>query len=99
MEAEVTGTQAPPDSDADLLRDVGAGDAAALRELYQRHAKLLSVRLWRRCGDPQIVEEVVQDTFLAAWRGAASYLGFRGRRQGTAENGENQCRFQYLDLR
>lgn len=73
MEAEVTGTQAPPESDAGLIRAVAAGDSGALRDLYERHAKLLSVRLWRRCGDPQIVEEVVQDTFLAVWRGAASY--------------------------
>lgn len=73
METNASSAQAPPKGDTQLLRAVASGDAVALRELYERHAKLLSVRLWRRCGDPQIVEEVVQDTFLAAWRGASSY--------------------------
>lgn len=73
VEPDTAKTQALPGTDAELIRSVAAGDAAALRILYERHAKLLSVRLWRRCGDPQIVEEVVQDTFLAAWRGADSY--------------------------
>ena len=66
-------TQALQESDAQLILDIAAGNGTALRALYERHAKLLSVRLWRRCGDPQMVEEVVQDTFLAAWRGASSY--------------------------
>lgn len=73
MGTEAAPTQAPPQTDAALLAAVAAGDPDALRVLYHQHAKLLSVRLWRRCHDPQMVEEVVQDTFLAAWRGAGSY--------------------------
>jgi RNA polymerase sigma-70 factor, ECF subfamily len=47
----------------------------ALREFYERHQPWLAVRLGRRCSDPGIVAETVQDTFVAVWRGASSYEG------------------------
>lgn len=56
-----------------LLRRVARGDRAAFDELYRRAAPWLTVRLRRRCADPDIVAEVVQDTFLAVWRSAASH--------------------------
>jgi RNA polymerase sigma-70 factor (ECF subfamily) len=59
--------------DKELLERVGEGDLAALRELYDRHAPWLTVRFSRRCADPGIVEEAVQDTFVAVWRGARRY--------------------------
>jgi RNA polymerase sigma-70 factor, ECF subfamily len=62
-------------SDEDLLAAIGQGDGGALRTLYERHAPWLVVRLTRRCADPAVVEEVVQDTFLAVWRGARRYRG------------------------
>jgi RNA polymerase sigma-70 factor, ECF subfamily len=61
--------------DAQLLRGVGRGDEAALRALYQRHASLLAARLLHRGSPPGEVEEVLQDTFLAAWRTAGSFRG------------------------
>jgi RNA polymerase sigma-70 factor (ECF subfamily) len=65
----------PATTDQDLIVAVRQGDAAALRSLYDRHAPWLTIRLARRCADPAIVEEVVQDTFLAVWRGAGRYRG------------------------
>jgi RNA polymerase sigma factor (sigma-70 family) len=62
-------------SDGELLRVVADGDTAALRELYERHAPWMSVRLTRRCNDRGVVAEVLQDTFVAVWRGAGSYRG------------------------
>ncbi|UQA94140.1 RNA polymerase sigma factor [Streptomyces halobius] len=59
--------------DAVLLRAVARGDQAALATLYDRHAGWLHVRLTRRCGDPEIVREVLQDTFVTVWRSAATY--------------------------
>jgi len=47
----------------------------ALRTLYERHAPWLVLRLSRRCSDPGLVEEVVQDTFVAVWKGARRYRG------------------------
>ena len=61
------------DGDDTLLAAVATGDREALAELYHRHAPWLVLRLSRRCADPGIVEEVVQDTFVAVWRGAARY--------------------------
>lgn len=62
-------------SDEELLSAIAEGDGGALRELYARHAPWLILRLSRRFADPTVVDEVVQDTFLAVWRGAARYSG------------------------
>lgn len=59
--------------DLELLRAVAAGDEAALGRLYDRHAGWLTVRLSRRCSSPEVVDQAVQDTFLAVWRGAEAY--------------------------
>ncbi len=62
-------------SDDALLEAVADHDRGALRELYDRHAPWLLMRLSRRCSDPTIVEEVVQDTFVAVWRKPGGYRG------------------------
>jgi RNA polymerase sigma-70 factor (ECF subfamily) len=62
-------------SDAALLEAVADRDRGALQALYERHAPWLFLRLARRCADPGIVEEVVQDTFLAVWRKPRAYQG------------------------
>src|SRR5215468_1625560 len=58
--------------DDDLVARVAAGDDAALRELFGRHAPWLAARL-RSVLPAADVEDVLQETFLAAWRGAAGY--------------------------
>lgn len=62
-------------SEVDLLAAVAAGDRAALRVLYDRHAPWLTLRLSRRCGDRDVVDDALQDTFLAVWRSASRYDG------------------------
>jgi RNA polymerase sigma-70 factor, ECF subfamily len=62
-------------SDTELVRAIASGDTGALKILYDRHAPWVSVRLRRRCNDQGLVAEVLQDTFVAVWRGAS---GFRG---------------------
>lgn len=66
---------APDRDDAALVAAVKAGERGALAELYTRHAAWLLLRLQRRCSDRSLVDEVVQDTFVAVWRGAASFAG------------------------
>lgn len=61
--------------DDTLLAAVAAGDRQALRTLYESHAPWLVIRLSRRCADPGVVEEVLQDTFLAVWKGARRFRG------------------------
>lgn len=62
-------------SDAELLAAVADGDRDALGTLYHRHAPWLLARLTHRCADPALVDQAVQDTFLAVWRTAGSYRG------------------------
>jgi len=58
--------------DDELICRVAAGDDTALRELFFRHAPWLSARL-RSTLPVADVEDVLQETFLAVWRGARSY--------------------------
>jgi len=62
-------------SDGDLVAALADGDRAALAELYGRHAPWLVLRLTRRCNDPHLVDEAVQDTFVAVWKGAGRWKG------------------------
>ena len=62
-------------SDRELVAAVAAGSTAALEELYRRHAPWLTARLSRRCADAGTVDEALQDTFVAVWKGAARYHG------------------------
>uniref|UniRef100_UPI003F493040 RNA polymerase sigma factor n=1 Tax=Actinoplanes sp. CA-084688 TaxID=3239901 RepID=UPI003F493040 len=62
-------------SDDQLLAALGKGDRDTLTVLYRRHAPWLLLRLSQRCGDEGVVDEVVQDTFVAVWRGAGRYRG------------------------
>ena len=62
-------------TDGVLLAAVADGSTTALELLYRRHASWLTVRLTRRCADPAIVDEVLQDTFVAVWKGAGRYAG------------------------
>jgi RNA polymerase sigma factor (sigma-70 family) len=71
------GMRAEPEGrgDAELLRAVSRGDEQALAVLYDRHAGWLTVRLTRRCAQPDVIDHAVQDTFLAVWREARRYRG------------------------
>jgi RNA polymerase sigma-70 factor, ECF subfamily len=62
-------------ADDQLVRAVAAGDRAALELLYRRHAPWLAGRLAARTSSRDLAEEALQDTFLAAWRGARGYHG------------------------
>jgi RNA polymerase sigma-70 factor, ECF subfamily len=58
--------------DDELIAALAAGDDTALRELFMRHAPWLAARL-RAALPPPDVEDVLQETFLAVWKGASSY--------------------------
>ena len=60
-------------TDAAVLAAIAAGDGGALGEIYRRHARALFSYLLRVCGDRMMAEEVLQDTLLAVWRGAATF--------------------------
>lgn len=71
----MSATPGDPRSDEDLLAAVADQDRAALAELFARHAPWLTLRLSRRCADPGVVEEVVQDTFVVVWRSSGRFRG------------------------
>jgi RNA polymerase sigma-70 factor (ECF subfamily) len=58
--------------DDTLIACLAEGDDMALRELFFRHAPWLAARL-RVMLPAADVEDVLQETFLAAWRGAGGY--------------------------
>ncbi len=58
--------------DDELILRMAAGDDSALRVLFSRHAPPLARRL-RALLPAADVEDVLQETFVAAWRGAGRY--------------------------
>jgi RNA polymerase sigma-70 factor (ECF subfamily) len=52
-----------------------AGDQAAFAGLVERHRPELQVHCYRMLGSWQESEDLVQETFLRAWRGRQSYQG------------------------
>ena len=58
--------------DDELIAAMAGGDDRALRELFSRHAPWLAARL-RGVLPASEVEDVLQETFLAVWRGAKRY--------------------------
>lgn len=61
--------------DATLVAALPDGDLGALHELYDRHAPWLSARLARRCSDPDVVADALQDCFQVVWQQAGRFRG------------------------
>jgi RNA polymerase sigma-70 factor (ECF subfamily) len=65
-------------ADEDLLTLVERGDADAFEVIYERHSRVAFSLAFRLLGDRPSAEDLVQDSFLAVWRGAGSYSSARG---------------------
>jgi RNA polymerase sigma-70 factor (ECF subfamily) len=65
-------------ADEDLLTLVERGDADAFEVIYERHSRVAFSLAFRLLGDRSSAEDLVQDAFLAVWRGATSYSAARG---------------------
>jgi RNA polymerase sigma-70 factor (ECF subfamily) len=59
--------------DALLVRRVAEGDDRAFAVLYGRHASSVRAYVRRRIADPGRAEELAQEVFFDAWRGAHRY--------------------------
>jgi RNA polymerase sigma-70 factor (ECF subfamily) len=68
----------PPAEDGTVLDSVRRGDARALEELYRRHSSRLYALLLRMLREAADAEEVLQETFVDAWRRAREYAASRG---------------------
>ncbi|MFD7295123.1 RNA polymerase sigma factor [Streptomyces sp. NPDC059897] len=60
-------------SEAALAEGLAAGDVACLAEVYRRWAPLVRGLAQRALGDRFEAEDVMQQVFLAAWRGRSGY--------------------------
>lgn len=59
--------------DRRTITRIANGDERALGELYTRHGRAVFGYLLGLVSDRRLAEELLQDTFVAAWRGAAGY--------------------------
>ena len=69
----------PQPSDDALLAALARRDLTALAALYDRYGRLAYSLAYRILGESEGAEDVVQDAFLSAWRGAESYRRERGK--------------------
>jgi RNA polymerase sigma-70 factor, ECF subfamily len=58
---------------SDLISRFRSGDEAAVREVYQRYGGAIHTVAWSMIRDPELVAEVVQQTFVKAWRAASTF--------------------------
>ena len=75
MEIALSQPASCTDPDNALIRSMATGDEGALRTLYAIYGRRLYAYAYRLTASEATAEEVVQDTLLAAWRGARSYRG------------------------
>ncbi len=71
-------TSAGDDGDGEdraLVARIVREDRGALEQLYRRHAPWLIPRLESRCGDPELADLALQDTFVSVWKSAGRYRG------------------------
>ncbi len=64
-----------PASDAELLAACIAGDATAQRVVFRREYPRVHATVYRLLGNVRDVDDLVQDTFIAAFRALATYRG------------------------
>lgn len=64
---------AAAESEVALLRRIGDGDRAAFHALFGAYYRRLTRFCSRLVADPQLVEEIVNDTMMVIWRKADSF--------------------------
>jgi RNA polymerase sigma-70 factor, ECF subfamily len=65
----------PAGDDVESLRRISAGDEDAMAAFYREHGRVVLAQVLLVTGERVLAEEIVQDTMLAVWRGAASFRG------------------------
>jgi len=75
----------------DLIARAQDGDEVAFRQLVDGHRRELEVHCYRILGSSQDAEEVVQETFMAAWQGIASFEARASVRTWLYRIATNRC--------
>ena len=65
----------PPEDDAELIAACIAGDAHAQRTLFRREYARVNATVYRVLGNPRDADDLVQETFIAVFRGLAKFRG------------------------
>src|SRR5664280_1188706 len=73
---------AAEESEAELMRQVAAGEIGGLETLYDRHHAMAYALALRITTEPGLAEDVVQDSFLGVWRNASRYAVDKGSVRG-----------------
>ena len=69
-------------SEAELMRQVAAGDTGGLETLYDRYHAMAYALALRITAETGLAEDVVQDSFLGVWRNASRYAEPKGSVRG-----------------
>ena len=69
-------------SEAELMRQVAAGEIGGLETLYDRYHSMAYALALRITTETGLAEDVVQDSFLGVWRNAARYAEDKGSVRG-----------------
>src|SRR4029077_16288521 len=71
----------PLPADDALMAALAGRDLSALAALYDRYGRLAYSLAYRILGESEAAEDVVQDAFLSAWRGAGAAARTRAIRR------------------
>lgn len=74
-DGQVAATPSPHDDDRELAAAAAAGDREAFETLVHRHGAALHRYARRMTRDEHAVPDIVQETFVAAWRRIDSFGG------------------------
>jgi RNA polymerase sigma-70 factor (TIGR02960 family) len=77
--------------DAAVVAALRAGDEATFGRLAERHRRELHVHCYRMLGSFDEAEDLVQETFLRAWRGREGFAGGPGLRPWLYKIATNAC--------
>ena len=75
----------------DLIARARDGDEVAFRRLVEGHRRELEVHCYRILGSSQDAEDVVQETFMAAWQGIAGFEARASMRTWLYRIATNRC--------
>lgn len=64
-----------PEDDAELIAACVAGDSAAQRALFRREYPRVNATVYRLVGSARDADDLVQETFIAVFRGLARFRG------------------------
>ena len=90
MPGSRTTGSAPLDAD-EVVAAAVAGDESAFATLVERHRRELHVHCYRMLGSFEEAEDLVQETFLRAWRNRGSFQGGPGFRAWLYRIATNAC--------